>query len=164
MTDTHQRLLAPASLLTLAGFLALTLVVGWLGSAVTIPQIEGWYADIAKSPLNPPRWVFAPAWTTLYILMAVAAWLVARSGAAGRRDALTLWGLQLALNCAWSFLFFGMQRPDLALIDILFLDLAILGCMLSFRAISRPAFWLLVPYIAWTIFATFLNFEVWRLN
>ena len=57
-----------------------------------------------------------------------------------------------------------MQRPDLALIDILFLDLAILGCMLSFRAISRPAFWLLVPYIAWTIFATFLNFEVWRLN
>jgi tryptophan-rich sensory protein len=160
----NQRLVSPLSLLTLAGLLALVFAVGWLGSYVTIPKIGGWYAEIAKSPLNPPRWVFAPAWTILYILMAVAAWLVARSDAAGKRDALTVWFLQLALNCAWSILFFGMQRPDLALIDILFLNLAILGCMISFRAISRTAFWLLVPYIAWTLYATFLNFEVWRLN
>ena len=153
-----------ASILTLLLLLALTLAVGWAGSAVTLPQIDGWYADIEKSAINPPRWVFAPAWTTLYILMAIAAWLVSRSEGEGRQNALTVWGLQLALNCAWSFLFFGMQRPDLALIDILFLDLAIVICLVLFRPLSRPAFWLMTPYIVWTTYATFLNFEIWRLN
>ncbi len=152
------------SFLVLAGLLALTLAVGALGSYVTVPQIDGWYAEIVKSPYNPPRWVFGPAWTTLYILMAVAAWRIAISSSDRKEAALTAWAVQLALNCAWSFMFFGMQRPDLGLINIFLLNLAIIICLIRFHPISRPAFWLMVPYICWTAYATFLNFEIWRLN
>ena len=148
--------------LVLLGFIALCLAAGALGAAVTAPAITAWYATLAKPSFNPPNWIFAPVWTTLYVLMAIAAWLVWRRGNA--RTPLVLFALQLVLNSAWSLLFFGLHRVDLALIDIVLLLAAIAATALSFRPRSAVAALLLVPYLAWVSFATMLNFAIWRLN
>ena len=148
--------------LVLLGFIALCLAAGALGAAVTAPAITAWYATLAKPSFNPPNWIFAPVWTTLYVLMAIAAWLVWRRGNA--RTPLVLFALQLVLNSAWSLLFFGLHRVDLALIDIVLLLAAIAATALSFRPRSAVAALLLVPYLAWVSFATVLNFAIWRLN
>ncbi len=148
--------------LVLLGFIALCLAAGALGAAMTAPAIATWYPTIAKPSFNPPNWIFAPVWTTLYILMAVAAWLVWRRGNAG--TPLALFGLQLVLNSAWSLLFFGLHRVDLALLDIVLMLAAIVATALSFRTRSTVAALLLVPYLAWVSFATVLNFAIWRLN
>ncbi len=105
-------------------------------------------------------------WTTLYILMALAAWRVWRSPAADdkRRRALMLYGVQLALNLAWSLIFFGLRRPDLAVIEIAVLLAAIVATTAAFARIDRPAAWMMAPYVAWVSFASVLNFAVWRLN
>lgn len=124
-----------------------------------------WHAALAKPSWNPPNWLFGPVWTLLYTMMAVAVWLVWRErGWSGAREQLILFGMQLALNAAWSWLFFGLHRPDLALIDIVLLWLAILLTILSFREFSQTAAWLLVPYLAWVTFATLLNLALWRMN
>jgi tryptophan-rich sensory protein len=148
--------------LVLIAFLVVCLAVGALGGLSTAPAIPTWYAGLAKPSFNPPNWLFAPVWTTLYVLMAIAAWLVWRRGSA--RTALILFALQLALNAAWSQLFFGLHRIDLALIDIVLLLAAIVATALAFRRHSTAAALLLVPYIAWVSFATTLNFAIWRLN
>ena len=148
--------------LVLLGFITLCLAAGALGAAVTAPAIPTWYAALAKPSFNPPNWIFAPVWTTLYVLMAIAAWLVWRRGNA--RTPLVLFALQLVLNSAWSLLFFGLHRVDLALIDIALLLAAIVATALSFRPRSAVAALLLVPYLAWVSFATVLNFAIWRLN
>ena len=151
--------------LALLGFVAACLAVGGLGGAMTTPEIAGWYATLAKPSFNPPNWIFGPVWTTLYILMAVAAWLVWRRG--GWRDAqpaLLLFALQLLLNCAWSLLFFGLHRVGVALVDIAVLLVTIAATALAFRPYSATAAFLLVPYLAWVCFATVLNFAIWRLN
>ena len=148
--------------LVLLGFIAACLALGALGAAVTAPAIPTWYATLAKPSFNPPNWIFAPVWTALYILMAMAAWLVWRSGKAGA--ALGLFALQLALNAAWSLLFFGLHRIDLALVDIVLLLAAIVATALAFRARSAVAALLLLPYLAWACFATVLNFAIWRMN
>ena len=139
--------------------------VAALGSRATDPNIDGWYAALRKPPWNPPNWVFGPVWSVLYLLMAVAAWLVWR-----RRDfarvslPLALFGVQLVLNGLWSVLFFGWHRPDLALIEIVFLWSAILATMLAFRRVVPLATRLLVPYLLWVSFAAVLNFTIWRMN
>ncbi len=148
--------------LVLVGFIALCLAAGALGAAVTAPAIPTWYATLAKPSFNPPNWIFAPVWTTLYVLMAIAAWLVWRRGNA--RTPLTLFAVQLVLNSAWSLLFFGLHRVDLALLDIVLMLAAIAATALSFRPRSAVAALLLVPYLAWVSFATVLNFAIWRLN
>jgi tryptophan-rich sensory protein len=136
-----------------------------LGSLVTTPRINGWYAELDKPFFNPPSWIFGPVWTALFLAMAVAGWLVWRKrGFSGARVALTLFGLQLFLNVLWSTLFFGLKSPGAALIEIVVLWLAILGTTLAFRQTSRTAAMLLVPYLAWVAFATLLNLEIWRLN
>jgi benzodiazapine receptor len=149
--------------LVLAGFIALCLMVGALGGMVTSGAIDNWYRPLVKPTWTPPDWLFAPAWTTLYIMMAVAAWLVWRT-----QDriapAMLLFFSQLALNFAWSFLFFGARSPWLGLIDITLLWLAILFTMLAFFGRSKLAGWLFVPYLAWVSFASALNFTIWRLN
>lgn len=153
------------SALTLVGFVAACLAIGALGALVTAPAIASWYPILAKPSFNPPNWIFGPVWTTLYILMAIAAWLVWRSaGLPAARTALLLFVLQLALNSVWSLLFFGLHRIDLALIDIVLLLAAIVATTLAFLRHSRVAAWLLVPYLAWVSFATVLNFAIWRLN
>ena len=123
-----------------------------------------WYLSIAKPAWNPPSWVFGPVWSTLYVLMGVAAWRVWRGSHAERGTALSFWWTQLALNALWSPLFFGMKRLDLALLEILVLLLAIVATAGAFWRVDRAAGFLLVPYIAWVSFAAFLNFTLWQLN
>ena len=149
--------------LALLGFLALTLAAGFAAGQVTAPNIASWYNGLAKPSFNPPSWVFAPVWTALYVLMAVAAWRVWRQ-AGLRSAALALWFVQLGLNFAWSFLFFGAHAPGLALADLSLLWLILGATLIASRRIDRLAGWLLIPYLAWVSFAGVLNFWVWRLN
>jgi tryptophan-rich sensory protein len=124
-----------------------------------------WYADLAKPSWNPPAWVFAPVWTTLYVLMGIAAWLVWRKvGFSGATVSLSLFVVQLVLNALWSYLFFGAHRPDLAFVEILVLWSVILVVTIGFWRISVAAGALMVPYLAWVAFASALNWQLWRLN
>ncbi len=141
-------------------------LAGIIGSVFTTPSIAGWYAGIVKPSLNPPAWVFGPVWTTLFALMGIAAFLIWKKGL-DRRDVKIALGLflgQLVLNTLWSIIFFGLHSPGGALIEIVFLWLAIIATIIAFYKISRPAAWLLVPYILWVSFAGYLNFSIWQLN
>lgn len=135
----------------------------WAGSWFTRPALVPWYAELAKPSWTPPNWVFAPAWLTLFALMAIAAWLVWRQAGLGSIP-LKLFAIQLVLNVAWSALFFGWKSPAAAMIEILLLWLAILGTTISFWSARRVAGWLLLPYLLWVTYAAALNFAIWRLN
>ncbi len=151
--------------LVLALLLIICLSTAGLGAAWTNLSLEDWYATLNKPFWNPPKWVFGPVWTTLYIMMAIAAWLVWRKkGLADARLPLLLFGVQLFFNAAWSALFFGMRHPGFAFADIVLLWVAILATIISFWSESKLAAILLVPYLAWVSFATTLNFSIWRLN
>ncbi|NIL96830.1 MAG: tryptophan-rich sensory protein [Planctomycetales bacterium] len=135
------------------------------GGLVTTPQIPHWYAQLAKPDWTPPDWVFGPVWTLLYLMMAVAAWLVwRRRGWAGAKLPLALFGVQLGLNSLWSVLFFGLQRPGLAAIEIVILWAAILATTVAFWPRSRWAGGLMVPYLVWVTFALALNVVIWQMN
>ncbi len=124
-----------------------------------------WYAALNKPSWNPPGWVFGPVWSALYTMMAVAAWLVwRRGGFAAQRRALVPFFAQLALNAAWTPLFFGLHRPGLAFAEILLLWLAIAWTIVAFWRVHRVAAGLLCPYLAWVSFAAALNGTLWRLN
>jgi tryptophan-rich sensory protein len=144
----------------------LPLVVGGLGSFSTMDSVRTWYPTLVRPSFAPPSWVFGPVWTTLYLMMGVASWLVWREGFAKPevRSALMVYGVQLGLNLAWSWLFFGLQRPLLALLDIVVLLVLIGVTMLRFAAVSRGAALLMAPYLAWVAFATVLNGGFWWLN
>lgn len=155
----------PSSLKLLIAIL-LSQAAGIIGSVFTMSAIPTWYAALARPELSPPNWVFGPVWTTLYVLMGIAAFLVWRRGLE-RRDvkiALAIFIGQLALNTLWSIIFFGLKNPGAAFIEIIFLWLAILATIIAFAKISKPAAWLLAPYILWVSFAAYLNFAIWRLN
>jgi benzodiazapine receptor len=141
-------------------------LVGIFGSVATTPAIPGWYASLKKPSFNPPNWVFGPVWTLLYALMGISAYLVWNRGWEKKevRIALVIFGIQLILNTLWSFIFFKFQSPGWALVEIIVLWLAILVTVLNFMKISKPAGWLLVPYLLWVSFAAFLNFSIFRLN
>jgi tryptophan-rich sensory protein len=146
----------------LAGWLVLCFSAASLGAFFMPGE---WYARLKKPSWNPPGWIFGPVWSSLYTMMAVAAWLVwKRGGFAAQRRPLTLFLVQLALNALWTPLFFGLHRPGLAFAEIVMLWLAIAATLAAFRPVSRPAAWLLVPYLAWVSFAAVLNFTLWRLN
>ena len=147
----------------LALLILICLVVGTLGGLSSTTAIEDWYRTIAKPSWTPPDAVFGPVWTVLYIMMAVAAWLVWRTGDQVR-PALILFFVQLALNLAWTLLFFAARSPGLALIEVVFLWLGVLFTMLAFFARSRVAGWLFVPYLAWVSFAAVLNAAIWMMN
>ena len=148
--------------LALAGWLVVCFSAASLG-ALFMPG--EWYATLKKPAWNPPGWIFGPVWSALYTMMAVAAWLVwKRGGFAAQRRPLALFLVQLALNAAWTPLFFGLHRPGLAFAEIVLLWLAIAATLVAFRHVSRPAAWLLAPYLAWVSFAALLNFTLWRLN
>lgn len=151
--------------LALAGFLVLTLAVGQIGSLPTGAALESWYPGLVKPGFTPPDLAFPIVWTLIYIMMAVAAWLVwCRGGWRRSRGVLGLWGLQLALNLLWTFLFFGMRSPGLALLEAIVLLLVLVATLVAFDRHSRAAAWLLVPYLLWTGYAIALTFEIWRLN
>lgn len=139
---------------------------GLLGAFFTAPAIPGWYASLQKPFFNPPNAVFGPVWTVLYFLMGAALYLViqAEGAAAIKRKAVSFFGVQLALNAAWSWLFFGLKNPALAFVDIVLLWAMILASAVCFRKLSRLAFWMFMPYLFWVSFAMLLNFEIWRLN
>ena len=150
------------SLLGLAGWLLLSFAPATLG-ALFMPG--DWYATLRKPAWNPPGWIFGPVWTLLYILMGVAAWRVwRRGGFPAQRPALVPYLVQLALNAAWTPLFFGLHRPGLAFAEIILLWLAILWTMAAFARVDRVAAGLLAPYLAWVSFASVLNATLWRLN
>jgi tryptophan-rich sensory protein len=151
--------------LVLVALLVISFGVAALGSIATAGNVEGWYADAAKAPWNPPNWLFGPAWTLLYTLMSVAAWLVWRAG-----GSLRPYVIQLVLNAIWTPVFFGLYPvigPSalwIALVIIVALDVAVLVTMLRFWKVSKLAAWLLVPYWAWVLFATTLNAALAVLN
>ncbi len=152
-------------LLGLLVCIALCFAVSGLGGLITAQSVGTWYQDLAKPAFNPPDWVFAPVWTTLYLLMAVAAWRVwRRAGWRDGRTALTVFGGQLALNLAWSAVFFGLRMPGSALAVVLVLLAAIAVTTRLFWSIDRLAGLLLVPLIGWVGFATVLNTAIWQLN
>lgn len=144
----------------------LPLLAGVIGSMFTVSAIQEWYPVLIKPALNPPSWVFGPVWTTLYIMMGVAAFLVWRRGEKFKSVVLplSLFGVQLVLNALWSIVFFGMHNLELAFIEILLLWFAILATIISFFKISKLAGWLLVPYLLWVSFASYLTFSIWMLN
>lgn len=141
-------------------------LAGVVGSLFTVQAIPTWYAGLAKPALNPPSWVFGPVWTTLYFLMGVAAFLVWRKRWLCRevRIALAFFVGQLLLNALWSIVFFGLRSPGGALVEIVFLWTAIVATITAFARVSKPAAWLLAPYLAWVSFAAYLNYALWSLN
>jgi translocator protein len=159
-----------SSTLALAGFLAASFLVAVVSSTFTAGAIPTWYAALNKPSFNPPNSIFAPVWTVLYALMAIAAWLVWKSPTATpentalRTAALRIFWLQLFLNFAWSWIFFREHRLAGALLEIVVLWLAIVTATLLFLRVSKLAAWLMLPYALWVAFAAVLNFEIWRLN
>lgn len=148
--------------LALPPFLLLSLAAG--GAAALWP-VDAWYFELRRPPWTPPGWLFGPAWTLLYVLIGISVWRVWRVGGLRRdRVALALFASQWALNVAWTGLFFGLERPDLALGEIVVLLALIAATALRFRRHDGPAAWLLVPYLGWVAFATALNAAFWWLN
>lgn len=138
---------------------------GGVGSIFTANSVKVWYLTLIKPSFNPPSWVFGPVWTLLFVLMGTAAYLIwQKRGTAGVNLALAVYGTQLVLNALWSYLFFGLHNPVLALVEIVFLWILILACVILFYPISKTASYLMIPYILWVSFAGVLNFFIWRLN
>ncbi len=153
------------SVLVLVFLVALCLGVAGAGAWFTSGSVSAWFPTLRKPAWNPPAWVFGPVWTALYLMMATAAWLVwRRAGFSGAAGALGLFAAQLALNAAWSPLFFGLRSPAAALADIIVLWIAIALTTIAFRRIVPLAAVLLVPYWLWVTFAAALNYSIWRLN
>jgi tryptophan-rich sensory protein len=146
--------------------LAVPQFAGFVGTLFTRSEIRTWYDTLAQSPLTPPNWTFGVVWTILYILMGVSAFLIWRKGFNKKhvKSALGIFILQLVMNTLWSILFFGLHNPAAALLDIISLWLAIVATMIAFSSISKHATWLLVPYLLWVSFATYLNYYIWAFN
>ena len=144
----------------------LSQLAGIIGSFFTRDAISEWYVYLVRPSFAPPSWVFAPVWTTLYLLMGIASYLVWKKWGKvkGVGMALTLFGVQLVLNTLWSIIFFGLRAPGAAFIEILCLWIAIVATMVAFYRISTTAMWLLVPYLLWVSFAGYLNYAFWMLN
>jgi len=140
--------------------------IGALGGLLTAPSIGSWYAGLNKPSFNPPDWIFGPVWTALYLMMGIALFLVWKNGLSRKetKQAVVAFFIQLALNLAWSYLFFYLHSPFRAFIDIIALWIAIAATLAAFLKVSRAAGILLVPYLLWVSFAAVLNFFIWRLN
>lgn len=139
---------------------------GGIGALFTTAKIPTWYAAIVKPAWQPPSWLFGPVWTFLFLLMGVASAIVwqRRGQSPVAAAALTAYMVQLALNILWSYLFFGLQSPGAAFIEIFVLIAAIIVTLVLFWRVTPVAGWLMVPYLAWVLFASYLNFTIWRLN
>ncbi|MBZ4044705.1 TspO/MBR family protein [Flavobacterium hibisci] len=147
--------------------LVICLAVGYSASLVTRPSVVEWYPTIEKPFFNPPNWIFMPVWTLLYVFMGIAAGLVwdkIKEQNAEVKKALGFFLIQLTLNAIWSYLFFGLKNPMLALIEIALLWLMIYETYLKFIRINKTAGYLLIPYLAWVGFAAILNASIWWLN
>ena len=150
--------------LVLILFFAICLGAGGLGSFFTASSVRDWYPRLRKPPGTPPSWVFGPVWTTLYVLMAISAWLVWREYHRGAFPALLIFFAQLALNVAWSGIFFGSRMTGVALAEIVLLWMAIVFNLLIFYLLLPISALLLLPYWLWVSYAMYLNFGFWKLN
>lgn len=151
--------------LALGVSIAVCFAAAGIGSLFTDPEIGGWYARIEKPSWTPPNWVFGPVWSTLYLMMAVAAWLVWKDkGFAGAGLALSLFIVQLLFNALWSIFFFGLHNIGLALLDIILLWVAILLTILFFWRVEPWAGALMLPYLLWVAYASALNYSIWKMN
>jgi len=141
-------------------------LAGYIGSIFTMPEIGGWYSALRKPSFSPPNWIFAPVWTTLFLLMGIALYLVwqKEKSSASKGTAILVFFFQLVLNILWSVLFFGFRSPLAGFIEIIGLWVMILFTMDTFYEISETSAWLLLPYILWVTFAGVLNFFLWWLN
>jgi tryptophan-rich sensory protein len=155
-----------SDLLKLLASLTVVLAAGGIGSLATTRAIPTWYKGLVKPSFNPPEWLFGPAWTMLYLLMAVAVFLVWKQGfgVPGVKLALAVFLVQLVLNALWSVLFFGLRSPLAGLVEIAVLWVAILATIILFFRVSVPAGVMLLPYIAWVSFAAVLNAAIFVLN
>jgi translocator protein len=164
-------------------------LAGIIGSFFTAPAIGSWYYFLSKPSFNPPNWLFAPVWTILFLLMGISFYLVwlkkwtprdsktglvrkawnpisekLLTGSWKEENVFLIFILQLVLNILWSVIFFGLKMPGVAFFEILMLWVAIIYAIVNFYRVSKPAAYLLIPYIVWVSFAAFLNFFIWRLN
>jgi translocator protein len=146
----------------LVGFIGLCLLVGIVGGSMTIHAIHHWYQTLRTPPGTPPSWVFVPVWTTLYVMIGIAGWLVWRR--LGAAPPLRLWGWQLAANALWAPAFFGLQSPAFAMAVMTALLFLVTLTILSFRRIQRIAAVLMIPYGAWCVYAAYLNAGFLLLN
>ncbi|MGZ3633355.1 MAG: TspO/MBR family protein [Parachlamydiaceae bacterium] len=137
---------------------------GWLSGLITRQGICDWYHHLNKPIGTPPEFVFPIVWTLLYILMAIAVTFVWSSESSNKRVAIFFFILQLALNFSWSFIFFGLRSPGLAIIDLFLLWNAILGTLFTFKEHSSIGCFLLLPYFAWVSYAIYLNVFIWVMN
>ncbi|MEO0026460.1 MAG: TspO/MBR family protein [candidate division WOR-3 bacterium] len=149
----------------LLGSIALPLVIGFAGSMFTRPSVDSWFATLKKPIFAPPNWLFAPAWTLLYIMMGIAFYLIWQQGYSVKlRLAFAVYALQLILNLLWSLFFFGLHSPLLGFADIIILWIVVLINIILFYRLRRAAGLLLIPYILWLTFASVLNLSIVLLN
>jgi translocator protein len=153
------------SWISLVPFVVICFAAAGIGSLFTSRSVNTWYTQLRRPVWTPPNWIFGPVWTTLYLLMAISAWLVWRSTEwPSARFALSLFAIQLVLNTLWSVVFFGLRKIGLAFGEILLLWMMIVATAVAFLPLSLLAAWLLIPYLAWVFFASYLNFRIWQLN
>lgn len=143
----------------------LPVVAAWIaGMLATFPNLTPWYEGLVKPSFNPPNWVFGPVWISLYALMVIGAWRVIRSASHSRNSALILFFGQLALNAAWSWMFFAAHSPLMGLSNIALQLLLVIAATRQFFRVDRLAGWCLIPLCLWVAFAVTLNFSIWWLN
>jgi benzodiazapine receptor len=145
-------------------WLAICFGAALIGSTFTARSVGDWYAGLSKPAWTPPNSVFGPVWSLLYVMMAVAAWLVWRRHGLSASAAMTLFAVQLVLNVAWSALFFGLRMPGAAFAEILLLWCLLVATAVAFWRAVPAAGWLMLPYAAWVTFASALNLAIWRMN
>jgi tryptophan-rich sensory protein len=151
----------------IASAVSTCVIVGYLSGMVTRDSITTWYPTLVKPIFNPPNWIFAPVWSLLYIMMGIAAgmiWNRLELDESNVKKAMKFFVIQLGLNALWSYLFFGLHNPLLALVEIIILWLMIFETYNQFKFIDKAAARLLLPYLAWVSFATILNGSIWWLN
>jgi tryptophan-rich sensory protein len=155
---------AARQVVALAVIVLIVMLAAGLGGFFTGRSVSTWYRTLSRPDWTPPDWLFGPVWTALYLSMAVAAWMVWRRGAPAATAAMAAFAVQLALNVAWSALFFGLRSPAAGMADIVLLWLAIAATIACFLRVSIPAGIIMLPYLAWVSFAAALNFAIWRMN
>lgn len=150
----------------LLAWLAVSLGVLLFGGWLTSFGLDDWYKSLKFPPFQPPGWAFSPAWTLILTLLAIATWKLtgvhSKRYSKGFTMAMVLYGIQIALNCGWSLLFFALKRPDVAMYEIIILDVVLVLMVVLYWRISKTAGLMLVPYFAWLLFATSIN--VWIVN
>jgi translocator protein len=154
----------PNKIVTYVAFIVLCFAVAALGSLATAKGLAGWYPTLQKPSFNPPNWLFGPVWTVLYVMIAVAGARFVLSAEGDKGAVLTAYGVQLALNALWSWVFFYFQSPGPAVVVVLALWLSIAATIALGWSKDRLASALLIPYLAWVSFASVLNIAIWRLN